>query len=93
MPRPTEDLIVQLPADNDYDVRLDLPNGQQVALQWRIEHVTMDVCLPEPDHIVTCWKGFDLEDAPAYHPQRPSERVCGQLCIGFDPKVLTKPTD
>jgi hypothetical protein len=55
---------------HDTDVNLVLPNGDTIALQYRVEGPSIDVVLPY-DTSVTNWKGEDMEDAPK----------CGKECI------------
>jgi hypothetical protein len=87
--------------NHDTDVTLVLPNGKRVILQWRMEAVSLDICLPEPEMIVTCWEGDDMKSAKPYMPPNMADpalnyfsdghvRKCGQLVIHFGPKYLNE---
>ena len=89
---------------HDTDVELILRNGKVVSLQWRVETPSLDVCLPEEEHLVTCWRGNDMEPAPAFKWARHSKaeqkhfkdghvRRCGQLVIDFSPNYLDLPEE
>ena len=82
----TQQIKVNLPQDQETDVVLVLPNGQEITLQYRLEQPSIDVCLPE-DLYVTNWQGDDMEPAPAIDddPERSHERLAKQLCIGLRP--------
>ncbi len=77
---------IKLPK-NDTDIKVTLPNGKYIVLQWRVENVTMDICLPE-NLSVTNWFGFDMEDAPPVHNQD-HVRLAGQLVIDFGEEYLS----
>ena len=78
--------LLQLP-DHDFDINLRLPNGQLVALQWRIESPSMDVVLPENLSVVN-WIGDDMEPAPKVKDCPAHIRQAKQLVIEFAPEVL-----
>jgi hypothetical protein len=47
-------LSLDLPT-NDTDISIRFPNGRTMALQWRVEYGSIDICLPE-NLGVTNWK-------------------------------------
>lgn len=81
-----KEFTINLPQDQETDVILVLPNGEKIALQYRLEMPSIDVCLPE-NLYVTNWKGDDMEPAPTLddNPERTHERFAKQLCIGLRP--------
>jgi len=81
-----KEITINLPQYQETDVILVLPNGQKIALQYRLEMPSIDVCLPE-NLYVTNWKGDDMEPAPTLddNPERSHERLAKQLCIGLRP--------
>lgn len=71
---------------NDTDINLCFPNGKKVALQWRIENGSLDICLQENEGInVITWEGIDMT------PSKPLKGIkdghvranCGQLVLEF----------
>lgn len=77
---------IQLP-NHESDITLILPNGKEVALQYRMEGPTMDICLPE-ELAVTNWEGDDMSPAPPLTDSvdgkdRSHERLAKQICIGL----------
>ncbi len=78
---------VQLP-DHDADVMLVLPNGEKIALQWRIELCSLDVCMEEgKNYPVTNWKGHNMEPSPTVQSFN-HIRLAGQLVIDIGPHAI-----
>ena len=72
---------------HDCDVNLRLPNGEVIAVQYRVEGYSIDVCLPQ-DLSVINWTGDDMEPAPEAEKLSagmPHVRLAKQLCIGLNP--------
>lgn len=78
---------LQLPK-NDSDIKLKFPNGEILEIQWRVEFGTMDLCLPEENHAVTCWEGFDMKNAKPINKKDKHILSCGQLVIDFGEDYL-----
>lgn len=82
----SDEVTLQLP-DHDFDVRLRLPNGEEVEVQWRIENPSMDIILDENRTVVN-YKGDELEPAPKVKNCPAYVRHAKQLTIGFSPDAL-----
>lgn len=77
---------INLPADDNADIRLVFPNGQVMELQYRLEAPSIDVCLPE-ELAVTAWQGDDMEPArSAFDAEH--IRFAKQLVLDFPPQWL-----
>jgi hypothetical protein len=74
-----------LPDDRDADIRVTLPNGQVIELQWRVEAPSLDIILPEilP---VSVW-GPDMSEAPRCE-QAHSAYMADQLVVSLAPDTL-----
>lgn len=71
---------------HDCDVIIELPGGKELTIQLRPSNCdvgyngSLDIILPDDD-IVVCWKGDDMEDAPAVDESLPNQRIAKQLVI------------
>jgi len=76
------EISVKVP-DHDSDVAIVFPNGKKLLIQCRPSNAevnyngSLDIILPY-DNIVTCWRGDDMEAAPAVE-NRQYERRAKQL--------------
>lgn len=83
--RKSSEIKVHIPY-HDCDVILVFPNGKELAVQLRPSNAdvhyngSLDIILPE-DTCVTCWKGDDMEAAPAAGSNIPHERIAKQLVL------------
>jgi len=79
---------IQLP-NYEADIKLVLPNGEHITLQYRLEGPSIDVCMPW-DTSVTNWKGDDMEDAPPLTEDKAHAhiRMAKQLVIDLPEKTV-----
>lgn len=75
---------IKLP-DNDHDIFIELPNGEIVELQWRVESTSMDICFSE-NRPTTIWNE-GLKPAKSLGN---STFSVNQMVIGFPEEVLDK---
>lgn len=76
-------------SDNEIDIVLVFPNGKEMAIQFRLEGPTIDICLPAAVDVDN-WIGDDMQPAPQIR-NHAHVRLASQLCLGIDPSWLESP--
>jgi hypothetical protein len=72
--------------DCDCDITLVFPSKKQITIQCRPSNAdegyngSLDILLPDNANVV-CWKGDDMEAAPARHPNYPHARYAKHLLV------------
>jgi hypothetical protein len=80
------EVTVKLP-QHETDVTLVMPNGQEVAIQIRLEGPTLDLCIDPNEMALDCtnWIGDSMQPAPSIHDDQHVRQI-HQICIGLPPE-------
>ena len=77
------DVLVKLPG-HDTDIVMQLPNGDEFTLQFRVEGPSLDILLPETNHVHN-WVGDDMKPARVPKGQSTNVHNADQLMIPLAP--------
>lgn len=77
--------------DHDADITLDMPGGQHILLQFRIESPSIDIILPEPV-VAQSWRDDELTPAEPTTRHKKGRHVLRVKQVCFDlPLGVLKP--